>query len=96
MKENNDIPYLRKKLEYLIEQEEYERCANLKKWIKELENETFNKQFEYVKKVIESCQTDEQYQLAKEWAFQWAKRMKSNFPEVVKDSKEVFYKLLNL
>jgi len=94
MKETDDIPYLRRKLQILIEQEQYERCASIHKWIKELEQETFNKQFEYVKKVIASCKTDAQKKLAYTWAFQWSERMKANFPELVKDTTELYLKTI--
>ena len=96
MRETDDIPFLRRKLQKLIEQEEYERCASINKWIKELEQESYNKQERYVKKVIESCKTDEQKRIAASWAFEWVKRMKANFPNIVTDTEEVFFKLLNL
>jgi hypothetical protein len=93
MHDSGDIPHLRRKLQSLIELEEYERCSSLKKWIEELEEATFNKQFEYVKKVIKSCKTQEQKEVARTWSFQWAQRMRSNFPSLVDDATELFIKV---
>ena len=93
MHENDDIPYLRRKLQSLIQLEEYERCASLKKWIEELEEDTFNRQFEYVQKVVKSCKTQEQKELARNWSFQWAQRMRANFPSLVDDATELFIKV---
>ena len=95
MKETDDIPYLRRKLQYLIEQEEYERCVTIDKWIKDLEKETLDNQFEYVKKVVSSCKTNEQRLISHKWAFNWAQRMRSNFPDHITDVDELFKKILN-
>lgn len=95
MKETDDIPYLRRKLQYLIEQEEYERCVTIDKWIKDLEKETLDSQFEYVKKVVLSCETNEQRLISHKWAFNWAQRMRANFPDHIADVDELFKKVLN-
>ena len=95
MKETDDIPFLRRKLQYLIEREEYERCSQINKWIKDLEKETLDSQLEYVKKVVSSCKTNEQRLVSHEWAFKWAQRMRVNFPNHITDVDELFKKVLN-
>ena len=95
MKETDDIPYLRRKLQYLIEQEEYEKCETIDKWIKDLEKGTLDNQLKYVKKVISSCATNEQRLISHEWAFKWAQRMRANFPDLVRDATELFFKTID-
>ncbi|MAZ31239.1 MAG: hypothetical protein CMP57_03995 [Flavobacteriales bacterium] len=94
MKETDDIPYLRRKLQSLIQQEKYERCSQINKWIKDLEKNTLDNQLEYVKKVVSSCKTNEQRLISHEWAFRWAQRMRSNFPSLVTDTDELFKKAI--
>tara|TARA_Y100000589_G_C27199053_1_gene648540 strand:+ start:516 stop:695 length:180 start_codon:yes stop_codon:yes gene_type:complete len=40
-------------------------------------------QFNYVNKVVKNCQTQKQKNNAHRWAYDWAKRMKSNYPNEV-------------
>ena len=40
----------------------------------------FLTQYDYVKKVIKSCKTEEQLENAKQWAEGWSKRMKIIVP----------------
>lgn len=40
-------------------------------------------QFSYVNKVVKNCQTQQQKNNAHRWAYDWAKRMKGNYPNEV-------------
>lgn len=50
----------------------------------------FLDQYEYVKKVVKSCKTKEQLNNALSWAEDWAKRMKTHFPEYVKSYTDLY------
>ena len=39
-------------------------------------------QFNYVNKVVKNCQTQKQKNNAHRWAYDWAKRMKSNYTQL--------------
>jgi hypothetical protein len=43
-------------------------------------NEKLQAEFNFVKKVIKSCSTEEQLTNAKEWAADWAKKMEAKYP----------------
>jgi len=47
-------------------------------------------QFIYVNKVVNSCETEEQKKNAYEWAQDWAKRMKHNYPNKVSSFTDLF------
>jgi len=49
-KKHNDIVFLEKRLEDLLDEENYEKAATISRWIKEL-NELFNKREENINKI---------------------------------------------
>ena len=52
-------------------------------------------QFNYVNKVVSSCKTEKQKEHAYKWARDWAKRMKSNYPNNVDSSTDLFLDVIS-
>ncbi len=55
-----------------------------------------NEQFDYVNKVVNSCTTEKQKELAYEWAEDWAKRMKRNYPNKVDSYTDLFLDVISI
>jgi hypothetical protein len=47
-------------------------------------------QFKYVNTVILSCETIDQKSNAHKWAWEWSKRAKSNFPNIIHSHIDLF------
>ena len=54
-----------------------------------------NEQFVYVKKVVNSCETEEQKKHVYEWAEEWSKRMKRNYPQKVSSFMDLFLDVIS-
>jgi len=52
-------------------------------------------QFNYVNKVVNSCKTEKQKEHAYEWAQDWAKRMKCNYPNKVDSYTDLFLDVIS-
>jgi hypothetical protein len=52
-------------------------------------------QFNYVKRVVSSCTTEEQTNNAHEWAYDWSKRMKCNYPDKVHSHTDLFLDVIS-
>ena len=52
-------------------------------------------QFNYVNKVVNSCKTEKQKEHVYKWARDWAKRMKSNYPNNVDSSTDLFLDVIS-
>ena len=52
-------------------------------------------QFNYVNKVVNSCKTEKQKEHVYEWAEDWAKRMKSNYPNKVDSYTDLFLDVIS-
>ena len=52
-------------------------------------------QFQYVNKVVNSCETEEQKKHAYDWAEDWAKRMKHNYPHKVSSFTDLFLDVIS-
>ena len=54
-----------------------------------------NEQFDYVNKVVNSCTTEKQKELAYVWAEDWAKRMKRSYPYIVYSYSDLFLDVIS-
>ncbi len=50
----------------------------------------FLDQLMYVRKVVTSCITEDQLENAKHWAFEWAGRMRKQYPSCVPSETELY------
>jgi len=51
-------------------------------------------EYNYVKKVVASCVTPEQIKVSKDWAEDWAQRMKRNFPKEVSSWTDLYLSVI--
>lgn len=58
--------------------------------------DTFIDQFKYVNRVVSSCKTVDQLNNAKRWAEDWSKRMKRNFPDIVKSDVDLYEHVIRI
>lgn len=56
----------------------------------------FIDQFKYVNQVVRSCKTVDQLNNAKKWAEDWSKRMKFNFPDIVKSDVDLYEHVIRI
>lgn len=56
----------------------------------------FLAQYSYVKKVVKSCQNELQMESAKQWAEDWAYRMRRNVPSMVKSATDLYLSVIEL
>jgi len=59
-------------------------------------------QFNYVNKVVLTCKTKEQLSNAHKWAWEWSKKAKSNYPNIIHSHTDLFldvireWKIINI
>jgi len=57
-------------------------------------NDRMLDEYNYVKKVVASCVTPEQIKVSKDWAEDWAQRMKRNFPKEVSSWTDLYLSVI--
>ena len=55
----------------------------------------FINEFNRIKKVVESCETQEQYDNATRWAKNWCMRMCVAYPNVIKDCNKLYEEIVS-
>lgn len=55
----------------------------------------FINEFNHIKKVVESCETQEQYDNATRWAKNWCMRMCVAYPNIIDDCDKLYEDILN-
>jgi len=53
-------------------------------------------QYEYVNRVVRSCETNQQREAALQWAEDWAKQMKRLFPDEVTSWNDLYLSVISV
>ncbi len=53
-------------------------------------NMSLKDQFKYVNKIVITCKTKQQKDNAYKWAWEWSKRAKFNYPDIIHSHTDLF------